>query len=630
MQSPPALRSERSTSPSFSASQVAKQVGISHGSATSTVGMLPLPDAMHWPERPMSLSRVERAFQLVRGMVPSAAESAGPPSIDVKTELPTVLTLLGLQWRPNWADTLRRSGVAALREVLLEARKRWLKLYFGAEDFSFSGSAQLLTAQYSKEAYAAPDLYEHSQLDVRQQLSPLLSTDDDDQRTGQPMDAVQLPELCHIVCMLLQFEALAVYTAQWSVACSTSTASLLASPGPGSFRRLSMASSRRMSKVFARPKVRSSQAPLVEQLSSTPPNGSPGASGSGDSSEQTSGTHAAPVRGEYAHAPAAHAASAGDDSGCDTENSSSRDALASQEDNAAARSSGGGGLFPDEDDASSSEPSIHQNCRLPHGLVFLGGACGPTSWRRDIAIPALGAAKIPFFNPQVEEWSPELVDVEAAKKAEAGTLLFVISERTRSIASMIEAAEHITAGQRHVVLVIRMVPEAAIGRDEVSTVAASTQDSSSPVRQAKRPSPMTDLTGLTASEQKDLNRGRTYLADIAERHGVRVFGTVDAAVKYLVKEYSFTWNPSDEVSMESSPQNGLQRESSCESGAMAVKVSTGDSFTVGPGEGATSSSASAAVPSAVSVVGPAAAFKAGGTKRPAVQVPKLPPPAPTR
>lgn len=633
MQSPPVLRSERSTSPSFSAFQVAKQVGISHGSATSTVGMLPLPDAMHWPERPMTLPHVNRAFDLVRQMMPSAAASGKPSasaaasaSIDVKTELPTVLTLLGLQWRPNWADTLRRSGVSALREVLLEARKRWLKLYFGAEDFSFSGSAQLLTAQYSKEAYAAQDLVEHAQMDVRQQLSPLLRTDEEDTRTGQPMDALQLPELCHIVCMLLQFEAFAVYTAQWSVACSTSTASLLASPGPGSFRRMSLAANRRASKVFAKhAKARTSPIGSMQRSSSTPPHASLSTSGTGSQAGEQA-VHSPP--------PAAEADGGSTSSNAAFQELAKQDshehasaALPPLEDGGAAESEAGDGqgLFHEEDSVSSGQ-STRQSCRLPHGLVFLGGACGPTSWRRDIAIPELGAAKIPFFNPQVEEWSPELVDVEAAKKAEAGTLVFVISERTRSIASMIEAAEHITAGQRHVVPVIRMVPEAAIGREEVSTVAASTQDSSSPVRQARRPTALTDLTGLTASEQKDLNRGRTYLADIAGRHGVQVFGTVDAAVKHLVQNYSFDWSPMDDSAF-GSPRRDALRESSDDSGTVPEQVRTGDSLMGTTQQGKPAGASSVYVAASMPAVPPAGPGKA---KRPAVQIPRAPPAAPQR
>jgi hypothetical protein len=43
--------------------------------------------------------------------------------------------------------------------------------------------------------------------------------------------------------------------------------------------------------------------------------------------------------------------------------------------------------------------------------VFLGGSCNPTTWRKDTAIPALDVAGISYYNPQVEDWSPELIDL---------------------------------------------------------------------------------------------------------------------------------------------------------------------------------------------------------------------------
>ena len=39
--------------------------------------------------------------------------------------------------------------------------------------------------------------------------------------------------------------------------------------------------------------------------------------------------------------------------------------------------------------------------------VFLGGACGATTWRRDVAIPVLDAAGVSYHNPQLGagEWT---------------------------------------------------------------------------------------------------------------------------------------------------------------------------------------------------------------------------------
>lgn len=89
--------------------------------------------------------------------------------------------------------------------------------------------------------------------------------------------------------------------------------------------------------------------------------------------------------------------------------------------------------------------------------MFLGGSCDPTSWRADIAVPKLTKFKIPFFNPQISDWHPNLIQLEAAAKEECQMLLFVIDSKTRAIASMLEATEYIMQ-LRSVVLVILDIP----------------------------------------------------------------------------------------------------------------------------------------------------------------------------
>ena len=136
--------------------------------------------------------------------------------------------------------------------------------------------------------------------------------------------------------------------------------------------------------------------------------------------------------------------------------------------------------------------------------VFLGGSCNPTTWRKDVAIPALDKAGISYYNPQVDDWSPELVEVEARAKQDADALLFVIDAQTRAIASMLEAAEAITAGRHVVLAVLDIADGTGIGGQAV-----------------------------TGAELKDLNRARAYLRDIASRHGTQVFGSVEEAVKSI-------------------------------------------------------------------------------------------------
>ncbi len=78
--------------------------------------------------------------------------------------------------------------------------------------------------------------------------------------------------------------------------------------------------------------------------------------------------------------------------------------------------------------------------------MFLGGSCNPTTWRVDAAVPTLHNAGITCFNPQVDEWFPELIEVEEQAKMAATLLLFVVDSQTRAISSMVEIA--FLAGQQ--------------------------------------------------------------------------------------------------------------------------------------------------------------------------------------
>jgi hypothetical protein len=124
--------------------------------------------------------------------------------------------------------------------------------------------------------------------------------------------------------------------------------------------------------------------------------------------------------------------------------------------------------------------------------VFLGGSCNPTTWRKNIAIPLLERAGVEYYNPQVDEWHDDLIAIEARNKEEAAILFFVLDGQTRSIASMVEIAEFVSLG-RTVVLVIEDIPEGQ----------------------------MIDGQSIVGRELKDLNRGRAYTADVANRHNVK-------------------------------------------------------------------------------------------------------------
>ncbi len=131
-------------------------------------------------------------------------------------------------------------------------------------------------------------------------------------------------------------------------------------------------------------------------------------------------------------------------------------------------------------------------------VIFLGGACGESTWRRDVAIPLLKAAGISFHDPQLASgaWTEadEIEDMRA--KAEAEVLLFVISEATRGVASVAEVAYLIASG-RPLALCLRMIPGAS-------------------------------------QEIDDLNRGRIFLKTMAAGHDIPVFATEKDATEYAI------------------------------------------------------------------------------------------------
>jgi raw len=139
--------------------------------------------------------------------------------------------------------------------------------------------------------------------------------------------------------------------------------------------------------------------------------------------------------------------------------------------------------------------------------VFLGGTCGATTWRQKIAIPALEAAQITYYNPQlgIGEWTESCEVLEQVAKAEAEVLLFNVGGEARGVASLAEVA-YLLAANRPLALVIDLIPEQA----------------------------WVEGHPVTAMERRDLNRGRIYVRSMAAQHGVPVFTRVAEAVDYAI------------------------------------------------------------------------------------------------
>lgn len=130
--------------------------------------------------------------------------------------------------------------------------------------------------------------------------------------------------------------------------------------------------------------------------------------------------------------------------------------------------------------------------------VFLGGSCNPTTWRKDVAIPALESLGITFYNPQVSDWTPDLIELEHRAKEKARVLFFVMDSETRASAGAIEAA-HI-AGQNCQQLVLVLHPY--------------------------KPDQFILNEPLTSQEYLDLTRNQQMLRELVTRRGLPVLDNI--------------------------------------------------------------------------------------------------------
>ncbi|VVC26527.1 Hypothetical protein CINCED_3A006425 [Cinara cedri] len=141
--------------------------------------------------------------------------------------------------------------------------------------------------------------------------------------------------------------------------------------------------------------------------------------------------------------------------------------------------------------------------------VFLGGSCNPTTWRKDIAIPYLQEAGVSFYNPQVDQWSQDLIEVEHAAKANAKILLYVIDSQTRNVVSDIEAA-NFAGYQKNLILVIHSFQDAAAG-----SVVAGEQ--------------------ISSKEAEDIQEALTVLHKLMFNQGVLVYDNISQALGKVVQ-----------------------------------------------------------------------------------------------
>jgi len=140
--------------------------------------------------------------------------------------------------------------------------------------------------------------------------------------------------------------------------------------------------------------------------------------------------------------------------------------------------------------------------------VFLGGACGHTTWRRDIAIPLLENAGVTYHNPQMGfgDWQENDQLEEMRRKDECLVQLFVITGHTRGVASVAEVA-YLIGAAKPVAIVLTDVETGSVIYDRK----------------------------IDRVEADDLNRGRIFVRAMAERHAVPIFTDIARGAGHCIE-----------------------------------------------------------------------------------------------
>ncbi|CAI6342780.1 unnamed protein product [Macrosiphum euphorbiae] len=132
--------------------------------------------------------------------------------------------------------------------------------------------------------------------------------------------------------------------------------------------------------------------------------------------------------------------------------------------------------------------------------IYLAGESGDDiRWREDIAIPMIKKSNLTYHTASKTDLSVLL---------DARTLLFVIPNNSRSLATMILAAYSIAKGCRMVLCIQNLSKDYCTVRGEK----------------------------LTQTAINDYNRGRLYLADLASRERVPVFESIKEAVEIAMQK----------------------------------------------------------------------------------------------
>lgn len=83
------------------------------------------------------------------------------------------------------------------------------------------------------------------------------------------------------------------------------------------------------------------------------------------------------------------------------------------------------------------------NANNESNKVFLGGTCNESTWRNEL-IPKLENINFDYFNPVVEDWTPECQAIEIYEKENKCNIhLYVITNKMKGVFSIAETIESV-------------------------------------------------------------------------------------------------------------------------------------------------------------------------------------------
>ena len=94
--------------------------------------------------------------------------------------------------------------------------------------------------------------------------------------------------------------------------------------------------------------------------------------------------------------------------------------------------------------------------------VFLGGTCNDSTWR-DTLMPMLDEVGIDYFNPVVDDWTPECMAEEVRQRQSCDVCLYVITSEMTGVYAIAEAVDD-SNKQPHKTIFCFLEPDFSMGQ----------------------------------------------------------------------------------------------------------------------------------------------------------------------